>query len=173
MTENIMIPAGGMITQAPPSDDFNRYIQEMSKQIKEMELYLMGEKESKDENGVLQRIKYEKPLVNEAGKNSIINWLQCYLTPNTYMSYIKGGDTFNNFVLDVDDLADDLTVKHKEYGLDRANMWALHSRLCFIFFMALRKAETDKKYIYQNMRTNYQPTNEEQKPAGLFGGLFK
>jgi hypothetical protein len=169
--DNMILPAGGMLTQAPPSDDFNRYTQEMQSLIKEMDFFLTGEREARDENGNLVRERVEEPRVNVAGKNAILNWLRAYLNPNTYMSLTKSGDTFNNFILDSEDLADDMTVNHTKYGLFGDDMVAIHSKMCFMFFMALRKAETDKEYIYRNMKTNYAPTEPQQK-KGLFGGLI-
>lgn len=172
MPENVVLPAGGMLTQAPPSDDFNRYTQEMEKLIREMEFFLTGEREFKNANGEMERKLVEVPRANTAGKNAILNWLRGYLNPNTYMAFTKSGDTYNNFILDAEDLADDLTVNHSKYAISNDDMVAIHSKMCFMFFMALRKAETDKKFIYGSMKTNYQP-DQPQQPAGMFGGLFK
>ena len=171
--ENVVLPQGAMLTQAPPSDDFNRYIQEMTTLIKEMEMFLTGKREIKDANGETTQVQMEIARVNEAGKNAILNWLRSYLNPNTYMSLTKSGDTYNNFILDSEDLADDMTVNHSKYGMCNDDMVAIHAKMCFMFFMALRKAETDKEYIYRNMRTNYAPTTDQQQKKGIlgFGGI--
>ena len=92
MPDNVVLPAGGMLTQAPPSDDFNRYTQEMDKLIKEMEFFLIGEREMKNANGEIERVKVENPRANTAGKNAVLNWLRSYLNPNTYMAFTKSGE---------------------------------------------------------------------------------
>lgn len=168
---DVVVPSGGMLTRTPPSDDFNKYIQEMEKLIHDTELFLMGEEERKDlKTGILQVLKVGEPLVNLYGKNAVLNWYRTYLNPNTYMALTKNSDTYNNFIHDANAAADDLWVNRKKYGMSRAGCRAVYEKMMFLFFMALRKAETDKEYIYKNTQTNYAgvPKNEEKKGWGLF-----
>lgn len=172
MSDQVVIPAGGALARTSPSDDFNRYIQEMESLIKETEMYLMGYTLERNREGRFEYVQRNEPRVNEAGKSAIMNWLRTYLNPNTYMSLIKSADTRNNFFIDECALADDLVKNHKAYSLTHANFKAIHSKLCFIFFMALKKAETDKEYIFPSMKTNYTPQTGEVKKTGLFGGII-
>lgn len=171
MSENVVVPSGGMLTRSPPSDDFNKYIQEMTNLIKETELYLMGLEERIDKKtGIIDTVKVGEPLVNLYGKNAVLNWYRTYLNPNTYMSMIKDSDTYNNFIHDAGAAADDLWVNRKKYGMSRVGCRAIYEKMMFLFFMALRKAETDKKYIYDSTKVNY--TGTEQPKEKGWGGLF-
>lgn len=143
--------------------DFNRFTQEMEALIHDMELFLSGEKEVKNENGDVVRVRVDRPKVNEAGKNAILNWLRAYLNPNTYLAYTKSGDTPNNYILDVRDIADDLTINHAKYALSYEDFQSIHAKICLMVFMALRKAETDKKFIFEAMQTKYQATAAPEK----------
>lgn len=169
--EQAIIPAGGMLTRVAPNDDFNRYTQEMEKLIDQFELSLMGLERERDKDGNPILVQRRKAKVNEEGKNAIIMFLKGYLNPNTYMSMIEGADTKNNYRTDVWDLMYMLCVKHQEFALSLDDFPMIHSELCRISFMALKKAETDKKYIYEATKTNYQPA-PEQKQGGIFGRLL-
>ena len=172
MTEPVVVPSGGMLTRQPPSDDFNKYIQEMSNLIRETELFLMGLEERKDtRTGIIETVRVGEPLVNLYGKNAILHWYRTYLNPNTYMSMITTADTRNNFMHDANAAADDLWVNRKKYGMSRAACRAIYDKMMFHFFTALRKAETDKKYIYDSTKVNYTGTGQPEKKSG-WGGLF-
>ena len=168
MSEPIIIPQGSMMARQPPSDDFNKYLQEMTQVIKEMDLYLQGLEEARDQDGNIIVIQKEAPKVNAEGRRALMSWMRNYLNPNTYMSYIKDYDTRNNYNLDKDNLLDDLVKNHKKYKLNLNDMQAIHSKWCGLFFFALKKSETDKKYIFGSSNTNYTPTQgEEQKKTGF------
>ena len=171
MPEQVILQPGAQMMQAPPSDDFNRFTQEMQILISEMEAFLTGFRTVPGPNNTKKQIKIGDALVNDEGKNAILNWLRSYLNPNTYMSLTKSGDTYNNYCNDADDLIDDLCVNHSRYGLYIDDFPPITAKITAMMFFALRKAETDKEYIFRNMRSNYTPTGEIQK-KGLLGGLF-
>jgi hypothetical protein len=171
MTEQLVIPAGGQLTKAFPSDDFNRYIQEMHGLIREKELFMMGQRETTDENGNKRIEQFSEPKINELGKNFVLDKMRDYLNPNTYMAMQKASDTQNNFRIDIRGMRDDLTLNHRRYAVSRSSAWAITDSYGQVIYFAMKKAETDKKYIYDATRTNYNPVPAEPK-KGLLGGLF-
>ena len=168
MADNVIIPQGGMMTQTPPSDDFNKYIQEMRETINSFDLYLQGKREGLDADGNKVMLLVGKPKINDEGRATIINWMRSFMNPNNYMAKFKSFDTSNNFPINVEDFSEVLINNHRRFALSKTDYEEIHSQLCFLFFSALRKSETDKEYIYQNTRTNYQPQPQEIKPK-LFG----
>ena len=173
MPEHVVLPAGAQVQRAPVSDDFNRYIQDMTQQITEIELWLSGSRIVVDENGNKSMKAFSEPIVNDVGRDAITSWLKTYLNPNVYMSAISTADVTNNYLVELENLGKDLLLNHRQYNLQRAQMGPIYSKISSFIFFALRKAETDKKFIYENMQSkNTQGQAQQQQSSGILGGLI-
>ena len=167
-----VVPQGANIIRTPPSDDFNKLIQEMKEQAKEFELYLQGMEEVRDSKGNKIVQKVEEPRVNETGRKAIMSIVRSYLNPNVYLAENKEHNVLQNYKIDVRNIADELSINHVEYELSESNYCAIHSRLSQLIFHALQRSVSDKHYIFGSTNTSYTQQDNSPQKKGLFGGLF-
>lgn len=171
MNEQV-IPSGAQVIQAPPSVDYNIFIQELTNQKKAFELYLMGEEEIK-ENGEVTRKKTSNPKTNNEGRRAIMSWVNTYITPNTYLAENNENNVVQIYKLDQVNILTLLYTNLNEFELTIETANDIHSQLCQMIFHALQRSVTDKKYIFQTIKTNYDPNQpqQQQKRGGLLGML--
>lgn len=154
--------------------DFNKYIQDMNQVINDLDLFLAGVRVEKNAaTGEWVKFKTsETPIMNEEGREWIKARLRTYLNPNTYMSGLAEKDAAHSYRLDIVNFGCDLYGDRLKYNMTRAGARKLLSLMAPVMWFALRKAETDKKAIYEHMNSaNSNPTIGVSNPlAGLFGG---
>lgn len=156
-----------------PSDDFNKYIQEMEELIQKVDYALQSGYAGVDREGnpILVKIPGATPMINDAGRLSVISKLRSVLNPNTYMALFTEKDTQNNFLLEARSFSSDLVKNHKKYALSLENYHQIMNMVTFVLFSAMRKAETDKSKIYDPGSPIKGITDQPQHQG--FSGLFK
>lgn len=171
MNEQV-IPANASIVRPQPSEDYNRFIQELTQMIDDMDMFLQGKEKIRDEEGKVKMVRTESPRVNERGRKAIMSWVRTYITPNVYLAENKDYDVTRNHMIDIRNTADELYKNLNEFELTLENANAIHSRLSQLIYHALKRSMTDKKYIFPTISTSYgQPVQPEQK-RGLLSSIF-
>lgn len=170
MNEQV-IPAGAQVVRMQPSEDFNKLIQELTQLKKDIDLYLQGMEEVRDENGNISVIQKVPRMINEKGRREVMAWVQTYINPNLYLAENEKANVMANYELDKENLLDALFKNLNEFELTIDAACAIHSKCCNMMFHALQRSTSDKKYIFNTINTNYsqQPQQEPQKKMwGLF-----
>jgi len=167
----ILVPANAQLTRPPPSNDFNRFIQEMTQLTNDIDFFLQGLEEVRDAEGNKKVEQRGKPKVNQQGRRAIMQWVRIYLSPNTYLAENSTHNVSAQYQLDMANLRDELVKNHVEYGLDLKDFPAVHSQISQLIFNALQKSTTDKKYIFNTSSTSYNPVIQQEKKGGLAGIL--
>jgi hypothetical protein len=167
MNEQV-IPQNAQIVQAQPSVDYNIFIQELTAQKKDFEMYLMGEDEIKDENGNKVRMKTSNQKTNIEGRKAIMSWVNNYITPNTYLAENKEHNVVNIYKIDYMNVLTLLYTHLNEYEMTIEDANDIHSQLCQLMFHALQRSITDKKYIFPTIKTSYDGGQQQQQEKPKF-----
>lgn len=157
------------------SNDFNRYIQQMTDELYKFDLFLTGQRIFRDDKGDTKVVTECQARVNSIGRQEIMGRMTMFLNQNTWMSQISSEDTTKNQKLEVVAFARLLADNHVKYHLTIENARIIRDMVAQVFFFAMRKAETDKPTIFDTMNsTNVQPTQQgQQGMAGQVQGIFK
>lgn len=94
-----------------------RWIQSTETYLQRLEMDLRGLAMVKNEDGTTEIIRYQEPMLNEAGIRSVLTQLRPILSPNLYMSDISKDrvyDLIGENMLDIHDL---LTFNRKEFNI--------------------------------------------------------
>ena len=171
MNEQV-IPANAEIISAQPSVDYNIFIQELTAQKHNFELYLMGFEEIKDENGDKKTIKTSNPKTNVEGKKAIMSWVNQYISPNTYLAKNKDHNVSAIYKLDNVNILTMLYMNLSEFEMSIEDANDIHSQLCQLVYHALMRSKTDKDAIFPTIRTAYNPNQPAQQEQKKLWGLF-
>lgn len=162
---------------ARPSDDFNKFSQNMEKLLAAFEMHLRGEKVMTKSDGTDVVVRMHDiypeyiPPVNEIGRDKIMNGLRNIMNHNTYLSGVDEEESFNSYMADISGFSMDLLRNHEEFDLEFNSYMEIMNTVSHMVFMALKKAETDKENIYKATSTTYQIAPPSEK-KGILGGLF-
>lgn len=145
------------------ANDFNKWIQEMEQMIAMVDLYMEGKQVVTDaitrRTGILED-KGSK-LCNLKGRQYVHSRLISYLNPNLYMSMLENHDVERCYRIDMANFVCDLHLSLEEFDMTPSGARRVTSLVAPVIFFALRKAQTDKKFMYQSMNSsNQQPTSE-------------
>jgi hypothetical protein len=168
MNEQV-IPAGAQVVSSQPSVDYNIFIQELTTMTKKFDLFLMGYEEIRDSKGNLKTEATSKPKTNIEGRKAIMSWVHNYINPNTYLAENKEHNVQNIYKLDNVNTLTLLYTHLNEFEMSIEDANDIHSQLCELMMHALMRSMTDKKYIFPQINTNYNPNQQQQEPKKLFG----
>lgn len=158
------------------SQDFNRFMQDMSEELQQIELFLAGQKIIKDADGNMGLFQECAVRVNTVGRQEIMAQLKTILTKNTWMAQTEPETTEKNFAIISASIRRMLAENHVKYELSLKNARVIADMSENLVLMALFRAETDKPTIYGTMSSTNQPS-QPQGPQGWAGqlqqGLFK
>jgi hypothetical protein len=158
------------------SQDFNRFLQDMTDELQQIELFLAGQKMVKDGDGNIGLFQECQMRVNHVGRQEIMAQLKTILTKNTWMAQTEVETTEKNFVIISASIRRMLAENHIKYELSLKNARVIADMTENLVLMALYRAETDKPTIYGTMSSTNQPSQPQsgQGWVGQLGnGLFK
>lgn len=170
MVNEAILPSNAQIVQVPPSQDYNIFIQEMSAMIKKFDYYLLGVEETRDQDGNIQVEQVSAPRINATGRKATLNWVTNYVNANVYLAKNNEENLNQNYKIDSLNVLTELYDNLNEFELTIENANSIHSRVCQIIFHSLKRSISDKDYIFNSIKTNYSPQQQQEKPKlwGVF-----
>jgi hypothetical protein len=137
--------------------------------IKKFDLFLMGMEEVIDENRNKTLKRASNPKMNTLGRKAVMSWVNNYINPNTYLAENKASNVTTIYKLDSVNTLTLLYTNLNEFEMSIEDANDVHSQLCSLMFHALQRSVSDKKYIFQTIKTNYDNQGQPQEKPKLWG----
>jgi len=160
----------------PPTEDFNKYIQNMGQLIEDVCLSCAGQRRMIDAEGhdIIIEIK-EARLCNDTGIEYIRGRLLTYLNPNNYMAQYDKATIKNIYDSEISGIIDNLFLNMERFDTDSNRIDIIEMIVCPAIWAALNKALTDKEAAYRGISSRYSnaSTDENNNRGGMLGGLIR
>ena len=154
------------------SEDFNKFTQSMEQIIDDIILACQG-KTRKYEKKTGDFVEYDvgERLLNDEGIQYVRATLRSYLNPNTYLASLKDNDVVNCYREDINSFIENMYYNIEDFDATASKVSKVINMVASTLLFALRKGQTDKKTIYDAMKTTNIIQSKDKESGGM-GGIF-
>lgn len=157
----------------PPTEDFNKFMQDMTMWIEQITLALSGYRRMVNPRTGEEELEEVEGLrrCNKTGVEYIRMKLVIYMNPNNYMAKYDKNNIPILYQEEMEAFVDQLAINKEEFEMDIDKIDEIETIVGPCIWAALNKALSDKDATYQNTRLNYSNTSTDaNNPSG--GGLL-
>jgi len=136
------------------SEDFNKFTQQMEIVIDDIILSCQGKVRKYDKKtGDFLELDVGERLLNNEGIQYVRATLRTYMNPNTYLASLTQDDVNNCYIEDSLSFIECMYDSVEKFDTTSANISKVINMVSSTLLFALRKGQTDKKTIFDAMKT--------------------
>ena len=152
--------------QQEKTEDYNKFMQDMSERIRSLLLKVKGIKEVYDADlGKTKQVRVSPPLLNDEGMNYVESKFDSYLNPNLYMAFLDRPEALRCYNTETISFSMDMLENQAKYEATASNLKKVISLYCPVIYFGIIKSCSDKSFIQNTTKQAYQTrSNDMMQP---------